>query len=192
MRLFVAALVLALLAPAPAQSSEPCVRALQPSDVSVQIVGDELSIVTANLQGSCDIILVQRPPGGPRNDVAVGIYALSASLQQADDGRSLEWFARSGQGQDSKKRVERRLKPGSAIVQRTNMLTVVRQLEQEAKLKRKSALPWGSTVLIRIVHIAESKAELEPGGPVVRGLQQEILPIEFPRLAYRLPPDPPK
>jgi hypothetical protein len=166
---------------------------LEPADVFVQLKGNDLSFVIANLHGACDVVILKHPAVGRRKDVQGGIYVFSGYVAGAPGGWPREWFARPEPQGRTKQPTEHRLPPGGAMVLRTNMLSVVQHLEQEARANRWPSLPWGRKVLVKVTHLAGFMAELDgPRAPPLIGPQPRLMSVESPTLIYQLPAGPPK
>lgn len=180
----------ALAAPASVQPVERCVRIIEPSDVFFQLRGNELSIVTTNLTGTCDIIHLRRMPGGPRGDIVGGRYAFGEDTATGQAAWQQQWLGRVSPAARNNRPPESVLAPGSAVVQRTNMLSVARELEKRARAEGAPSLPWGQKVTVRVELFAEFMAPDEPE-VFVRGPQPQMRGIESPPLIYQLPPKPP-
>jgi len=166
-------------------------RAVGPDDVFIDLKRDELSIAVTNLRGNCDVIVDDMGTFGAKNDIvnftefALADAAVAQAFTRATFRTWMAWQQLTRKMRSS----QQRLVPGQALVKRTNMVSVMREIEIDRRKRGEPGIPWGQRVLLTIdANIFFTAGDDDPLGiPEVGPRHRRITSSPF---VYRLPKGP--
>jgi hypothetical protein len=170
---------------------ERCLRAVSNADVFIDLKRDELSIAVTNLRGNCDVIVNDTGMFGAKNDIVnFTQFALAdATVVQTFKRSSFRTWTASRRLERDMQSGRKRLVPGQALVMRTNMVSVTREIDLDRRKRGEPGLPWGQRVLLTIdANIFFTAGDDDPLGiPEVHVRQRRVTSSPF---VYRLPKGP--